>query len=113
MLDSVEGRLDDVVQTADGRRVGRLDPVFKGGLPLREAQIIQERIDRLRVRYVPAAGFSESTKVELRRRLELRLGEMEVDFEPVAAIPRTANGKLRAVVSHLRVGEAELDRRQS
>ncbi len=34
-------RLDDVVVTPDGRRVGRLDAVFKADLPIREAQILQ------------------------------------------------------------------------
>jgi len=54
MLDSIEGRSDDVIYTTDGRRIGRLDPVFKSGLPIREAQIIQEGFDLIRVRYVPA-----------------------------------------------------------
>ena len=42
VLPALEGRVDDVLVLADGRRVGRLDPVFKGDLPLREAQIVQE-----------------------------------------------------------------------
>src|SRR5206468_239017 len=52
-LASVEGRSDDALYTSDGRRVGRLDPVFKMRLPLHEAQIIQETLNRVRVRYVP------------------------------------------------------------
>ena len=42
ILASVEGRIDDVLYTIDGKQVGRLDPVFKDNLPVREAQIIQE-----------------------------------------------------------------------
>ena len=45
MLSSIDGRRDDVLYTLDGRSVGRLDPVFKGRLPIREAQIIQEALD--------------------------------------------------------------------
>ena len=58
ILDCVEGRADDVLLTRDGRRVGRLDPVFKTRLPLREAQIIQESLSRVRVRFVPGPHFS-------------------------------------------------------
>ena len=43
-LSAIAGRVDDVLQTADGRRIGRLDPIFKGGLPVLEAQIIQETL---------------------------------------------------------------------
>ena len=50
-LASIEGRADDLLYTADGREVGRLDPIFKARLPVREAQIIQETVTRIRLRY--------------------------------------------------------------
>ena len=39
-------------------RIGRLDPIFKARLPVREAQIIQEALNRVRVRYIPADDFT-------------------------------------------------------
>ena len=42
LLGSIEGRCDDIIYTRDGRRVGRLDPIFKASLPSQEAQIVQE-----------------------------------------------------------------------
>jgi phenylacetate-CoA ligase len=99
VLAKVEGRSDDVLFTADGRRVGRLDPVFKGNLPLLEAQIIQEEIGRLRLRYVPAPGFTDDHAREIVARIRDRMGEVMVELEPLSAIPRTANGKLRAVMN--------------
>lgn len=104
-LARVEGRCDDVLYTADGRAVGRLDPVFKAGAALREAQIVQEALDRVRVRYVPGEGFAASDADVLVERLRDRLGDVEVVLEAVPAIPRTANGKFRAVVC--RLGDAE------
>jgi len=101
-LAGVEGRLDDVVLTPDGRRIGRLDPVFKGNMPIREAQIIQEAIDRLVVKVVPGAGYSPATAAEVIARLRDRVGDLRVDIEVVASIPRSANGKFRAVVSKVR-----------
>ena len=100
-LRTIEGRLDDVVVTPDGRRVGRLDPVFKSDLPIREAQIVQEALDALCVRYVPAAGFSARDGAALTARLRQRVGDMTIRLEAVPALPRTANGKLRTVVSML------------
>lgn len=101
-LASIEGRCDDVLITADGRRVGRLDPVFKADLPIREAQIIQEAIDRVRVKVVPVAGFDSGDANSIRHRLQQRLGvSMDVTVETVDEIPRGSAGKFRAVVSLL------------
>lgn len=100
-LASVEGRADDLLYTTDGRRVGRLDPVFKADLPVREAQIIQEALDRIRVRYVPTHGFTHATAESITERLRARMGEVEVVLERVDEVPRGANGKFRAVVCEL------------
>jgi phenylacetate-CoA ligase len=101
-LGQIEGRTDDLVVTPDGRRIGRLDPVFKADLPIREAQIVQEAVDCVRVRLVPAPGFGPSHARSVRHRLGQRLGEaVHVVVETVAEIPRGPGGKFRAVVSLL------------
>ena len=43
----------------DGQRMGRLDPVFKADLPIREAQIIQASLEHIRVRFVPAPEYAD------------------------------------------------------
>jgi len=101
MLASVEGRLDDVLYTPDGRRIGRLDPVFKAELPIREAQIIQEALDRVRVRYVPTQDFTPKDGYSIIEHLQERMGAVEVVLEQLDEIPRTANGKFRAVICNL------------
>jgi len=106
-LHSVEGRTDDVLYAADGRRIGRLDPVFKADLPLREAQIIQESLHRIRVRYVPADGFSPRDGRAIIDRLKDRMGPIDVVLESVPEIPRGANGKFRAVISHVSTDSVE------
>lgn len=101
ILLSVEGRSDDVIVTPDGRRIGRLDPVFKGGIPMREGQIIQESLELIRVLVVPANEFTAQHEQELIEAVRERLGNIEVQIERVREIPRTANGKFRAVVSKI------------
>ena len=101
ILGGIEGRQDDVLLTRDGRRIGRLDPVFKTDAPIREAQIIQESLERVRVRYVPAPGCSSKDLNSLARRLQERLGETDIVFEPLEQIPRSSNGKFRAVISKI------------
>lgn len=106
ILASVEGRMDDDVVTPEGRRVGRLDPVFKADFPIREAQIVQTELHRIIVRVVPTAGYGPATAERIAHALKLRLGEsMTVEVEEVSALPRGPSGKLRAVISH--VGQEE------
>jgi phenylacetate-CoA ligase len=112
-LAGIEGRSDDLVTTTDGRRIGRLDPVFKEDLPIREAQIIQERLDHFRILCVPTQGFGPHTERVLTERLRDRVGDVKVTVECVDAIARTSNGKFRAVISRLPPGEShrlEVDR---
>jgi len=100
-LAGIEGRIDDLVTTRDGRRIGRLDPVFKEDLPVNEAQIIQERLDHFRILCVPGPGFGPEVARVLTERLQDRVGDVAVTVECVTEIARSANGKFRAVVCNL------------
>lgn len=101
ILKSIEGRIDDVLYTADGRQIGRLDPAFKAHLPVVEAQIIQESFDQIRVRYVPGNEFTQKDGNSIIERLSARLGDVQVILEPVSEIPREKNGKFRAVICEI------------
>jgi len=101
ILASVEGRIDDVLYTLEGRQIGRLDPIFKDNLPVREAQIIQEALDQIRILFVPTSDFTPDDGRTLINRLRARMGAVEVILEKVQEIPRGANGKFRAVICNL------------
>ena len=94
---AIEGRSNDLLIALDGRRVFWINPVFHG-LPVREAQVVQEARDAIRVRYVPAPGFDGSGRRTIEERLRLRMGRVRVAFEECDRIPRGPNGKFRAVV---------------
>lgn len=98
---AVEGRTQDLLHAMDGRRVFWLNPVYYG-LPIREAQIIQRRIESVEVRVVPGTGFDAGTHGRLiEARLRERLGPVEVDLRLEEHIARTANGKLRPVICQI------------
>jgi phenylacetate-CoA ligase len=99
-ISRIEGRSNDVLIAPDGRRVYWMNPVFYG-LPVREAQIIQEDLDRLKVRYVPVSGWTDETRRLIIDRIRARMGAVEVIMEQVDAIPRGPNGKFRAVISRV------------
>ncbi len=101
VITSLDGRVDDVLYTRDGRAVGRLDPIFKNNLPIREAQIVQETLDSVRVRYVPTAEWTSAAGRSIVERLQARMGAVEVVLESLDEVPRTINGKFRAVVCNL------------
>lgn len=102
VFESVDGRIEDYVVTPDGRKLGRLDHVFKKLTDIAEAQIVQVAVDRIVVRVVAQASYSEASERALRHELRIRLGEaMEISLEQVETIAREPNGKLRAVKSLL------------
>src|SRR5690606_953248 len=70
----VVGRKDDILYVPERGYVGRLDPVFKGRMPILEAQIIQEALDRVIVKLVPAKGWSEQQQAALMENLRAKLG---------------------------------------
>ena len=102
VLREIVGRLEDMIRTPDGRQGSSFYGVFTDQPHVREAQIVQETLDRIRVKVVPAPGFDFADETDIIARLQRRLGpEVTIVVEPVAAIPRTTAGKFRAVVSLL------------
>ena len=101
VLAQIVGRADDVIRTADGRLVGRLDPVFKGLSGIRESRIVQHTLQRIDVHLVVDGGFGPPEESALRSALAERLGAVHLQFHYETSLARDASGKFRAVVSHV------------
>ncbi|HYO83442.1 MAG TPA: AMP-binding protein [Bryobacteraceae bacterium] len=103
LLQDIEGRISDTLLTADGRRLSpsAMEIVFDTDIAVHEAQIVQEALDRVRIRYVPAEGFSAAMAERLRERVQSRMGAVRITLERTDAIPRGANAKFRAVVCNV------------
>lgn len=98
----VLGRVEDMVYTKDGRALGmftyRTLKLIEG---LLETQVIQHGYADFEVNSVCAAGRDVSQIAEaVKASFERTLGyPITLRFNPVARIPRGANGKVRLVVS--------------
>jgi phenylacetate-CoA ligase len=111
VLKEVVGRIEDVVIGPDGRQLVRFHGIFANQPNIREGQIVQEELSRIRVKVLPTAAFAEADVEEIIARVHQRLGsEVQVIVERVVAIPRTTAGKFQAVVSLLPKNPTQLDR---
>ena len=102
LVERIIGRVEDYVRTPDGRFVGRLDHLFKDVQHVREAQILQRKVDEVVLRVVRAEGYTPKDEQTVLTEARQRLGNaMQIRFEYVEALERTAGGKLRFIVSQL------------
>lgn len=102
VLAEISGRVEDVVIAPDGRRTVRFHGIFTELAGVREAQVIQEARDRLRILVVPTPAFGAATVAEIIARVQQRLTTaMQVDVERTLQIPRTATGKFQAVINRV------------
>ena len=103
ILKEVFGRTEDVVVGPDGRQMVRFHGIFVDQPHIREGQIIQEKLDLIRVKIVAAPGFDDTDVRDVVHRVQTRLGPtVRVEVEQVVSIPRTSRGKFQAVVSLLK-----------
>lgn len=99
-IQGVDGRLEDYLFMSDGTRVGRLDQVFKSLDCIRMAQILQTNPGFAEFRIVRGSGYGKSDEAKLRREIENHIGgKCRFEIVYVDDLPRTARGKLRAVVN--------------
>ncbi len=101
-IEEITGRDDDMVITRDGRRIGRLDTVFKKDLGILEAQIVQEDVDHFTLNLVPDEDYDDRTKQVVVASLKERVGDVNVEVVLMDKIPRTKMGKFRAVISNIK-----------
>ena len=102
VIKKVVGRLEDVIIGPDGKKLVRFHGVFANQPYIREGQVIQESLHRIRVKVVPTGGFSEADVQDVIHRVQQRLGNsVEVIVTTVDHVPRTKAGKYKAVVSLL------------
>ena len=101
VLQEVVGRLEDLVIGPGGRELVRFHGIFIDLPHVLEGQVVQEAIDRFRVRAVTTEGFGDVDTKLIKQRFVDRLGQVQVEIEQVEELKRTERGKFRAVISNL------------
>ncbi len=103
IIDYIIGRIEDYVITSDNRKIGRLDHLFKDTMGIKEAQIIQDEISSITIKYVKDASFTNKDIELVQKECYLRFGSsMKVDLMEVNFLERTKNGKIRFIISNLK-----------
>jgi phenylacetate-CoA ligase len=99
-IDIVGGRETDFVVTPDGRFISGASLTLVSAPGIAQLQYIQSSEDTVMIRYVRTTGFSESSLVELKRRVaDILGGELRFQLEEVKEIPLLPSGKLQYVYS--------------
>jgi phenylacetate-CoA ligase len=98
----ITGRDDHVIVTPDGRHLWDMDHIFSMTTNIKEAQLVQEKIDKISINVVPQPSYTENDIEMILRDLSPKFGpKMKINVQILDEIPRTAQGKYRFVVSKI------------
>jgi phenylacetate-CoA ligase len=101
---SINGREQDFVRLRQGTMVGAaaMSLIFADSPHVVEAQFVQREVGMVEIRVVKGAGFGPEDESAMRKQLTRRFGSLgDYQITYVDTLPRTANGKLRLVISDL------------
>jgi phenylacetate-CoA ligase len=104
LVSAVGGRLSEVIITPEGNVITAAFLVFEDVPDILAGQIVQESLDELRVRVVPALNFSNASEACLKSRLQTLAGptmQIRVDRCDSVESLRGESGKVSTVVSKL------------
>lgn len=94
------GRDDDYIILNDGRKIGRLDHVFKDSLNIIEAQFIQTEKGESKLQIVKSNSYTDLDELVLIKNIKEKLGlDFEIHIKYVDMIEKTKNGKLKQVIN--------------
>jgi len=103
LISSIEGRTTDIIVTQDGNFISTpvLTLIFKD-LPVKQYQIIQEKIEEITVKIVRGSGYSEKDTKYIIRGMQKFIGkDVQIRLEFVDSIPLTNSGKRRPIISKI------------
>lgn len=101
-VERIDGRIESYLVTPEGRRLGRLDWLFKDRSAVSEAQLLQDAIDHVTIKVVRSPNYATKDEDELLTDMREFMGtSIRIDVDYVDTIPREANGKFRQVISNV------------
>lgn len=102
LIEKLIGRVEDYIITPDGRFIGRLDHILKDIRNVKNAQIVQHKIDNIVIRIVKENNFSNNDEQKILINARQRLGsELEIKIEYVSEILKEKGSKYKFIVSKI------------
>lgn len=99
---SIDGRQEDALVLKNGAHVLCMNQLFADLTNIQEAQVRQKVAGEAEFRIVKGRGYGAADEAALAFEIRKRFGELcDVRVTYVDALPRTASGKLRLVVSEI------------
>jgi len=102
VISEIIGRVEDVVIGKDGREIVRFHGIFINLPNLIATQIIQHTLLDITIKIVSDNPLSQSDEKTISERMESQLGKINLTLERVPELPLTKNGKIQAVISHVK-----------
>lgn len=105
-IKEIVGRTDDIITLRDGRQLSSFNRFFAEIDGIKEVQVIQIDLDHFQLNLVTEVNGDKEVKEKVLASIQSRLGKVHVDFRELPEIKRMANGKFRAVISHVKRNES-------
>ena len=104
-IDEITGRIEDLVVCRDGRSMVRFHSLYLDIPGLKSGQMIQHDYERFTLNLLIDKRVYQQFASEalLRKRLESQVGQVAVSFNYPDIIATNSNGKIKAVISELKV----------
>ncbi|UCE29043.1 MAG: phenylacetate--CoA ligase family protein [Candidatus Bathyarchaeota archaeon] len=105
LIKHIEGRTDDFVTTPDGRVFSPIIwTILMRAIPgIANFRIVQEARSKLTVQLVKDSDFSSKTPSQIESAIQKTLGDIQVKVEQMEELPREKTGKIRSVISKVKV----------
>lgn len=106
LVESLEGRVDDMIVTLDGRLIpaSGMTLAFEFSENIKQCQLVQNKKDELIINIVKSNQYGDRDHMFMLNEVRKRIGnEMKVTVNFVDDIPRTKAGKLRFVISDVKL----------
>jgi phenylacetate-CoA ligase len=101
VIEEIIGRIEDVIIGKDGREMVRFHGLYIDLPNIVEGQVIQHSINEFELMIVASVALSNKEKEILLLRMQSQLGDITLKITELDQIPRSENGKVKAVISYV------------
>lgn len=100
-ITEIEGRTEDVIIGLNGQKMVRFHSIFNGIASVVMAQVIQNSLTEIQINMVVDDTFQSNIETIIEQRIQSQLGAVNILFNYVDTIEKTASGKYKSVISKI------------